>query len=153
MSMTNTDKKPVKENLKKEWQDKMDGHYYEAVGRRKTATARVRLFEADKDEIIVNGQPAREYFSTEWYDQTVRQALNVADLDTKFFVSVHVAGSGLHAQAEAIRHGISRCLIEFNPEIKSSLKEYDLLKRDPRMKERKKPGRKKARKSEQWSKR
>lgn len=143
-----------KENLKDEWQEKMDGQYVEAVGRRKTATARIRIFEADKDEMIINGSKADEHFPTEKLRLVTRQALlGTPDREQKFFVSVHVKGGGIAGQAEAIRLGTARALVEYDEELKAILNEEDLLHRDPRSKERKKPGKKKARKSEQFSKR
>jgi len=128
--------------------------YYEAVGRRKTAVARVRLHEgAKKMSFTINERPIEDYFPTEELSQTVREAFTTSGTTTSFDVTVKVQGSGAHAQAEAVRHGIARALTEFNPELRTSLKKAGHLRRDPRSVERKKPGLKKARKSAQWSKR
>ena len=132
----------------------MTGKYIESVGRRKTATARVRMFAADETEIVVNDQPLSEYFATAELEKTARAPFAVVEETADpFFVSVHVSGSGISGQAQAIRHGIARALVEHKNETKKPLKKEGYLKRDPRMVERKKPGRKKARKSSQWSKR
>lgn len=137
-----------------DYDKKMTGEYIESVGRRKTATARVRMFPAEETEIVVNDQPVEEYFQTEEQKlMTSNPFTTVEDLVDTFFVSVHVSGSGLSGQAQAIRHGISRALIDHTNEAKKPLKDKGYLKRDPRMVERKKPGKKKARKSSQWSKR
>lgn len=137
-----------------DYDKKMTGEYIESVGRRKTATARVRMFPAKETEIVVNDQPVSEYFQTEEQKlMTTDPFSTVEEMVDPFFVSVHVSGSGLSGQAQAIRHGISRALIEHTNEAKKPLKDKGYLKRDPRMVERKKPGKKKARKSSQWSKR
>lgn len=137
-----------------EFEDAMSGEYIETVGRRKTATARVRMYDNDENKIIINDQHTVDnYFPTKTLQLKTRDPFAVADLEDKFFVSVHVSGSGLTGQAEAIRHGISRGIVEHTSSAKKSLKDEGYLKRDPRMVERKKPGRKKARKSSQWSKR
>jgi small subunit ribosomal protein S9 len=134
-------------------QAKTADKYYEAVGRRKSATARVRLFEDTKSNIVVNDQPADKYFVTSDQQQAVREALTTGEKPATFRVSAHVSGGGLSAQAEAIRHGIARALVEYDETNRPTLKHAGFLKRDPRSKERKKFGRKKARKSAQWSKR
>jgi small subunit ribosomal protein S9 len=137
-----------------EYEDKMTGKYIETVGRRKTATARIRMFASDENKIIVNdSEEVENYFPTKTQQLKTRAPFSVADTEDTFFVSVHVSGSGLNAQAEAIRHGIARAFVEHNKSTKKDLKDAGYLKRDPRMVERKKPGRKKARKSSQWSKR
>lgn len=137
-----------------DYDKKMTGEYIESVGRRKTATARVRMFPADETEIIVNDEPIDDYFPTQKLQLTTSDPFaTVEELVEPFFVSVHVSGSGLSGQAQAVRHGISRALVEHTNEAKKPLKDKGYLKRDPRMVERKKPGKKKARKSSQWSKR
>jgi small subunit ribosomal protein S9 len=130
-----------------------DQKYYEAVGRRKSATARVRLFESDKAEFMVNNLPANEYFKTEVAQGRIRQPLEVTEMLGKFRASVKVSGSGLSSQADAIALAVARALLEYDEELRSQLRTADLLKRDPRIKERKKPGLRKARKRPQWSKR
>jgi small subunit ribosomal protein S9 len=128
-----------------------DTKYIETVGRRKTAAARVRITPASKRSITVNGKEYSEYFPTKEMQQIV--AAPFKDLEQEFTVTAIARGGGVVAQAESIRHGIARGLIEFNLELRGSLKKSGFLKRDPRTKERKKPGLKKARKRPQWSKR
>jgi len=132
---------------------KITKKYLETVGRRKTATARVRLTEADKTTYVVNNSKLSEYFPTSELQGIVKDSIKESKIDTKFLVSGLVKGGGINAQAEAFRHGISRALLLFNEELKKPLKKAGFLKRDPRMKERKKFGLKKARKSPQWNKR
>lgn len=127
--------------------------YIEAVGRRKTATARVRLYFADKHEITVNDKNVDDYFPTEKLADTVREPFATTPPEETFSVSVHVNGGGVNAQAEAARHGIARALVDHDESKRSKLKKAGYLKRDPRSKERKKFGLKKARKASQWSKR
>ncbi len=127
--------------------------YLETVGRRKTAVARVRLTEASKTTYVVNSLKLSEYFQTDDLQGIVKDSLKESKVDAKFLISGLVKGGGINAQAEALRHGISRALLKFDEESKKSLKKAGFLKRDPRMKERKKFGLKKARKSPQWNKR
>ena len=127
--------------------------YLEAIGRRKTSTARVRLTEASKISYSVNGSQLSEYFPLEELQLIIKDALKQSKTKAKFAISGLVKGGGMNSQAEAFRHGISRALLLFDEELKKSLKKAGFLKRDPRMKERKKPGLKKARKAPQWSKR
>ena len=127
--------------------------YLETVGRRKTAVARVRITEADKTTYVVNNLKLSEYFPTSDMQGIVKDSLKESKIETKFLVSSLVKGGGLNAQAEAIRHGVSRALLIFDEDLKKTLKKAGFLKRDPRMKERKKFGLKKARKSPQWNKR
>jgi small subunit ribosomal protein S9 len=130
-----------------------DTKYIEAIGRRKTSTARTRISEAKKNEITVNGKPAEEYFPTEVLRSHVTEPLSVEGLEQAFSVSVHVKGGGISSQSEAVRHGIARALTKYNEELRKALKSEGFLKRDPRMKERRKFGLKKARRAPQWSKR
>ncbi len=128
--------------------------YYEAVGRRKTATARVRITEAKSNSFVINHDKELEkVFPTDELQAVANEALEESEVSSKFAVSALVSGGGVSAQAGAVRHGISRALLKFDEELKSKLKKAGFLKRDPRMKERKKPGLKKARKAAQWSKR
>ena len=127
--------------------------YYEAVGRRKTAVARVRLFEEEGKGIFVNRKKLEDYFSLASLRQAVEEPLKKVKVLDKFRVLVNVKGGGISSQAGAIRHGIARALVKFNPEFKKKLKRAEMLTRDPRMKERRKFGLKKARKAPQWSKR
>ncbi|OGI65417.1 30S ribosomal protein S9 [Candidatus Nomurabacteria bacterium RIFCSPLOWO2_01_FULL_39_18] len=132
-------------------------HYIEAVGRRKTSTARVRIRESNKTNFIVNGRDAKEYFKTEEERHLIlgpiAKGLGKGKADVKWSVEVHVQGGGAHSQAEAVRHGLSRALVASNQELRKDLKTLGYLKRDPRAKERRKFGLKKARKAPQWSKR
>ena len=125
--------------------------YFEGVGRRKTAVARVRITEASRHSFAVNDKTLEDYFKTDEQMATAKDPLSV--LTEKFKVTVKVSGSGLPAQSEAIRHGLARALEKYDPVLRSELKEKGFLKRDPRKKERKKFGLKKARRAPQWSKR
>lgn len=126
--------------------------YFEDVGRRKTATARVRLF-TKSGHFTVNGKPYGIYFPTLDMQKTVEDPLKEMKLWERYRVSAIVSGGGAHAQAEAVRHGLARCLIRFNADFRKRLKRAGFLTRDPRMKERKKFGLKKARRAPQWQKR
>ncbi len=127
--------------------------YSEGVGRRKTAVARVRIFSKLKNEFIVNEKNYSEYFTTYQTRHAVISPLILMNMEDKFKITAKVKGSGPHSQAEAVRHGLSRALVKFNPEFRKRLKKAGYLTRDPRMRERKKFGKKRARKSPQWSKR
>lgn len=128
--------------------------YFEAVGRRKTAISRVRIWpvKGAERQIAVNGRSLSEYWRQKYYQDVFMSPFNlVGCLDWK--VSVKISGGGPHAQSEAARHGISRALILANPGYRKILKAAGFLARDSRMKERKKPGLKGARRAPQWSKR
>jgi len=127
--------------------------YLETVGRRKTAVARVRIWSGLKNEFIVNNKSLEEYFKIPRLQQTARDALDKMKCQDKFRVQVVVKGGGLSAQAEAIRHGLSRALVMFNEDFRKRLRKVGFLTRDPRMRERKKFGLKRARKAPQWQKR
>lgn len=129
------------------------GKFVEAVGRRKTSTARVRLTSAAKMNFTINGKAGQEYFKTDELWKIVNDPVAKTKITPKFQVSVKVDGGGIHSQAEAVRHGISRVLVSLSEELKPKLKKLGFLKRDPRAKERRKFGLKKARKAPQWSKR
>ncbi|OGZ24760.1 MAG: 30S ribosomal protein S9 [Candidatus Nealsonbacteria bacterium RIFCSPLOWO2_01_FULL_43_32] len=127
--------------------------YFEAIGRRKTAVARVRLQAQGTGEFLTNGQPLEKYFPARALQQKARESLiKISPLD-QFRVSVKVKGGGLHAQAEAIRHGIARALVKFDAGSRQMLKKAGFLTRDSRMRERKKFGLKRARRAPQWGKR
>lgn len=130
----------------------MEGQYYESVGRRKTAVARVRLFTGE-GEIVVNGRPVGEYFVRERDMVRLREPLEVTDTSQSFDISVLVKGGGIGGQADAVRHGIARALILADPNLRPTLKQGGFLIRDARAKERKKPGLKRARKAPQYTKR
>lgn len=127
--------------------------YFRAVGRRKTATAVVKLMKASKTSYTVNGKDMTVYFPTAELKKIVTGAFETTTPAEKFEVIVTTKGGGSHAQAEAVRHGISRALVLFDKELRVPLKKAKMLKRDPRQVERKKFGMKKARKAPQWSKR
>ena len=127
--------------------------YWEAVGRRKTAVARVRLFTKGEHGILVNGKPIVEYFPYVALQRIAAEAIETMNSSDRFRVSANVSGGGSHAQAEAIRHGTARALTLFNADFRKRLKRAGYLTRDPRMKERKKFGLKGARKAPQWAKR
>jgi small subunit ribosomal protein S9 len=132
----------------------MAGVYYEGVGRRKAATARVRLYtEENQGQIVINGRPAEEYFTRLGDMQTVTEPLEAVGLEGNFFVSVLVRGGGVTGQADAVRHGLARALLKSDPMLRPTLRRGGYLTRDPRVKERKKPGLKRARKAPQYTKR
>ena len=131
---------------------KIKKKYIEAVGRRKTSVAQVRIIEDKNTAIVINGKNVEKYFPTEELQFIANDAF-IKTKSPKFSVSAKVSGGGIHSQAEAVRHGISRALVIFNEENRKKLKRAGYLKRDPRSKERRKFGLKKARKSPQWSKR
>ena len=125
---------------------------YYGTGRRKTSTARVYL-RPGGGEVKVNRKAFEAYFPNETLRMIIRQPLNLTETANKFDVLVNVAGGGPAGQAGAIRHGITRALIEYNNELRPTLKQAGLVTRDPRIKERKKYGQKGARKRFQFSKR
>jgi len=127
--------------------------YYYAVGRRKTATARVRLYAGGSGSFVVNGKPADEYFSRDIDVSRALEPLRITGTEGRYDVSVVVRGGGISGQSGAIRHGIARALLEADSEFRRTLKSEGLLTRDPRVKERKKPGLKRARKAPQYTKR
>ncbi len=127
--------------------------YTAAIGRRKTSTAQVRLVSGSKTEVTVNNKTINEYFPTAELFKTAMGALHTAENVSEYSVTVIVVGGGIHSQAEAVRHGIARALVKIDENFKTDLKKAGFLKRDPRAKERRKFGLKKARKSSQWSKR
>lgn len=127
--------------------------YLNAIGRRKTAIASVRLYPAPKMSFVVNNKALEEYFKTKELQRVVSEAFTKSKTEGVYKVSAMVRGGGISAQSEAIRHGISRALIEADPELRKKLKKAGFLKRDSRSKERRKFGLKKARKAPQWSKR
>lgn len=130
--------------------------YYEGIGRRKTATARVRILvkkSKGESEFEINGKTMSQYFPSERLQKTVEEPVKKIKIDGHFAVSSQVSGGGTTGQAEAIRMGLARALEKYNPELHSELKSHNFLTRDDRMKERKKPGLKGARRGQQWSKR
>lgn len=129
------------------------GTFVSTVGRRKTAIARVRLIKNGKGMITINGKKMEKYFSNYDEREQVQAPLKVTGQETAVDVSATVVGGGIRGQAEAVRHGISRALVIVNPTYRTSLKKLGYMTRDPRKRERKKFGKKGARRSPQWSKR
>ncbi len=125
---------------------------FQATGRRKTAVARVFLF-AGEGKVTINGRTAEDYFPTQVLRTCILQPLTVTNSSKKFDVRASVRGGGTAGQAEAIRHGIARALIKADESLRIALKGAGFLRRDPRMKERKKYGQKGARRRFQWTKR
>ena len=126
---------------------------YWGTGRRKKAVARVRLLPGGNGTIIINGRTIDEYCDLDTMKLVIRQPLVLTGTESKYDVYVNVNGGGFTGQAGAIRHGIARALIVAEPELRSAVKKEGYLTRDPRMKERKKYGLKKARRAPQFSKR
>lgn len=146
------------EEIKKDaFSEKMDSQktdrYFEATGRRKTAVARARLFTKGEKQFLVNGKTYEDYFTVDDDRKTAVAPLETMKCLDKFRAVVFVRGGGRGAQAEAVRHGIARALMSFNANFKKRLRKAGYLTRDPRMKERKKFGLKRARRAPQWAKR
>ena len=144
----------------------MSEQYYEGVGRRKRSTARVRLYAGvgsmsesrppvggQAGEMMINGKPAAEYFPRLGDLQQIVEPLQVTGLGDSFFVSILVKGGGVTGQTSAVRHGLARALLKSDPELRPVLRKGGFLTRDARVKERKKPGLKRARKAPQYTKR
>ena len=131
--------------------DKTTDRYIETVGRRKTSVARVRITPSSKTTFLVNEKDLHVYFPIKEMQEIVNQPLN--EVSDKFKITAHIKGGGMHSQSEALRHGIARALVSYRGELRKTLKKAGYLKRDPRAKERRKFGLKKARKAPQWSKR
>ncbi len=126
--------------------------YYQGTGRRKTSTAQVRLTPGS-GTVIIDGKPMQDRFPQPQHQTTIQQPLQALDLVKAYNVMVKVNGGGISGQAGAIRHGIARALLEVNPAFRPTLKKAGFLTRDPRAKERKKYGLKRARKAQQYTKR
>jgi len=134
-------------------QEEKTNRYIETVGRRKTSIARVRMTPSSKASLSINEKDLATYFPTAELQSIARDAENKAKIEAKFEITVQLSGGGIHSQAEALRHGVARGLIIYDLELRKKLKKAGFLKRDPRAKERRKFGLKKARKAPQWSKR
>ena len=130
----------------------MSTNYVYGTGRRKTAVARVRLLPGD-GSIVVNGKPAADYFGGASPEGAIQLPFRVTETEGRYSASVLVAGGGVSGQAGAIRHGIARALLSAHPNARAALRGAGLLTRDPRAKERKKFGLKRARKAPQYTKR
>jgi small subunit ribosomal protein S9 len=134
--------------------DTIKGEYYYGLGRRKTAIARVRLFPNGDGSITINGKAAQAYFGTrDTHMATMNAPIRLLELGNTYNMTVRVVGGGTSGQVGAIRHAVARALLRANPEWKLALRKAGYLTRDPRMKERKKPGLKRARKAPQYTKR
>lgn len=129
-----------------------EGRYIFATGRRKTAIANVRLFSG-KGDMVVNKKPLKDYFNFDFYRDEVIRPLELTGLNGQYYFTAHINGGGMHAQATALRHGISTALAQISEDYRKILKKNGFLTRDDRKKERKKPGLKRARRSPQWAKR
>lgn len=147
-SPKSTSSKPVEKPVKQP-----EGDYVYALGRRKRARARTRLFSVGSGTVTVNGKKLETYFPASLLQELVISPLKVVGRDADSDVTLSVDGGGLHGQAEAARLGIARALLKINPEYRSALKKLGYLTRNPREKERKKYGLKKARRAPQWAKR
>ena len=130
----------------------MSARYYEAVGRRKTSAARVRLYPGT-GTIVVNERPAAEYFPRETDMMLINRPLQMTEMTSRYNISIHVEGGGLTGQAGAVVQGIARALCVADENLRPVLKKNGFLVRDPRAKERKKYGLKRARKAPQYTKR
>ncbi|MDO8265083.1 MAG: 30S ribosomal protein S9 [Candidatus Parcubacteria bacterium] len=127
--------------------------YFEAVGRRKTSVARIRLFTKGDKVFLVNDKPYNVYFPTGELQKIAASSFEKMRCLDKFRVVVKVSGGGMHGQAEAVRHAAARALVDFNIDFRKRLRKVGYLTRDPRMRERKKFGLKRARRAPQWAKR
>jgi len=141
-----------REIAKSEEPIKFKGRYISAVGKRKSAVARVRLYRKGSGAIIINGERINQYFSLDKIT-LIKQPLKLSGYLRDLNFSVFIKGGGQKGRAEAVRHGLARALVAFDEGLKPSFKTKDWLTRDARRKERKKPGLKKARRAPQWSKR
>ncbi len=130
-----------------------DLQYYEGLGRRKEATARVRLYTEGESGAVVNDKSFEKYFTREIDQIFINKTFNVTGTEGRFRLSVKVSGGGVTGQAGAVRLGIARALLKVDPDLRKVLRENGMLTRDPRAKERKKAGLKRARKAPQYTKR
>lgn len=131
----------------------MSAQYYEGVGRRKRATARVRLFPGGNGNVVINEKPLEEYLPRVGDASVMMEPLDAVGQLNSYDISVHVNGGGVTGQRDAIKLGIARALLKIDPDMRSVLKSQGFLTRDARIKERKKPGLKRARKAPTFTKR
>ncbi len=127
--------------------------YYSAIGRRKSATARVRYYKKDTGPIEVNGKSLEKQFPVAGIRDIITGPLTRVGISSPNKITIKVSGGGTRSQAESIRLGLARALVELDPQFKSTLRQAGYLTRNPRVKERKKPGLKRARRAPQWAKR
>ena len=144
--------KEKKAAAKAELPPKTGKKYFQGVGRRKTSIATVRIYSG-KGDISVNERGFENYFPTKLLRETAKSPLQLMSLDKSSDVTIKVSGGGSTGQSEAVRHALARALVEMNPDYRKQLKVAGFLARDPREKERKKPGLRKARRAPQWAKR
>jgi small subunit ribosomal protein S9 len=128
-------------------------HYYEGIGRRKTATARVRIYDEGSGEMLVNDKPIREYFPRMGDVDNILLPLQTVEMEGRFDVTVLVKGGGVTGQSDAVKLGLARALLKYDEELRQPMRKAGLLTRDAREKERKKPGLKRARKAPTYTKR
>ena len=131
----------------------MSVQYYEGIGRRKEASARVRLYPGGNGSVLINDKPGADFLPRQGDIETALAPLRTAGLENIYNVSVHVNGGGITGQSYAIQLGVARALVKMDPELKSPLRQAGYLTRDSRVKERKKPGLKRARKAPTYTKR
>jgi small subunit ribosomal protein S9 len=131
----------------------MSAQYYEGIGRRKTSTARVRLWPGGNGSIVINERPGEDFLTREGDLDIALAPLRAVGQETSYNVTVKVNGGGVTGQRDAIRLGLARALLEIEPEWRNALRQGEFLSRDPRIKERKKPGLKRARKAPTYTKR
>lgn len=146
-------KAPAKAAAKKEHAHEVTGNYFYAVGRRKSGIAQVRMYLTGTGKITINQKPMEEYFPVEDLQDSILVPLKAAGVDATADIVAEAHGGGIRGQADAVKLGIARALLVHNPELRATLKPLGVLTRDPREKERKKYGLKKARKAPQWAKR
>lgn len=132
---------------------KKKNNYYYANGKRKSSVATVRIIPGGKGDIVINEKPMQEFCQVKAQEDSITAPLELCGVNGKVDISARVHGGGCNAQADAIRHGISKALLEYDEMFRASLKKAGFLTRDSRVKERKKFGLKRARRSPQWSKR
>jgi small subunit ribosomal protein S9 len=130
----------------------IEGTYHYGVGRRKTSSAQVRIYPAGNGTILINGKPMEEFFTRDRDRRAVTGPISVAGLGA-YTITAVVAGGGITGQSGAVMQGLARALVKANPDLRSALRREGFLTRDPREKERKKPGLKRARKAPQYTKR
>lgn len=152
MPKAKTEKQPEVNEKDEKNLMRREGHYFYANGKRKTSVARVRLYENGKGEMVVNNHLLNDYFFGELIT-SIKAPLKIANALKLFDVIALISGGGISSQADAMRHGISKALLQYDPELRSQLKKAGFLTRDARVKERKKPGLKRARRAPQWAKR
>ena len=127
--------------------------YYYGTGKRKTSIAKIRLYPEEGGTILVNGKPMDEYFNWKPWQGIITEPFRITETVNRFQVAARVQGGGVHAQAQAIRHGITRALVAYDETLKSALRRAGFITRDARIKESKKYGLKRARRAPQYTKR